>query len=89
MTAMNQKLTKEKQRFYSPQFSALAAVSVRRLAWAIEKPMTASVDHMVKLLPSLVDPSKVCLSCKDNSACVSCVFRQQAANPEIIATLAL
>ena len=80
---------KTNKRFYSPQFSALAAVSVRRLAWALKKPMTTSVDHMVKLLPSLVDPSKVCLSCKDNSVCSSCVFRQQAAHPGTVAALAV
>jgi len=27
-----------KKRYYSPQFSQLAAVSVRRLAWALDKP---------------------------------------------------
>ena len=80
---------KTSKRFYTPQFSELAAFSVRHLAWALEKPMTTSVDHMVKLLPSLVDPSKVCLSCKDNSGCSSCVFRQQAARPGTVATLAV
>jgi hypothetical protein len=76
------------KRYYSPQFSALAAVSVRRLAWALGKPMPAAVDHMVSLLPSLVDPSKVCLSCQDTSRCSSCVFRQQAASPTAVALLA-
>jgi hypothetical protein len=76
------------KRYYSPQFSELAAVSVRRLAWALAKPMPAAVDHMVSLLPSLVDPSKVCLSCQDSSRCSSCVFCQQAANPAAVAVLA-
>ena len=80
---------KYQKRFYSPRFSELAVGSVKRLSWAIEKPMPATVDHMVKLLPSLVDPSKVCLSCKDNSACSSCVFRQQAANPSTLAVLSV
>jgi recombinational DNA repair protein RecR len=76
------------KRYYSPQFSALAAVSVRRLAWALGKPMPEAVDHMVRLLPSLVDPSKVCLSCLDRSRCSSCVFCSQAANPATVAVLA-
>ena len=75
------------KRFYTPQFSPLASISVRRLAWALDKPMPAAVDHMVWLLPSLVDPSKVCLSCQDRSRCSSCVFTSQAASPEIIAVL--
>jgi len=82
MQAPNQK------RYYSPQFSQLAAVSVRRLAWALEMPMPKAVDHMVRLLPSIVDPSKVCLSCKDPSRCASCAFSAHSANPATLAMLA-
>ena len=62
------------KRFYSPQFSEMSAVSVRRLAWAINKSMPAAIDIMVKLMPHVVNPSKVCLSCRDKSKCVSCAF---------------
>lgn len=82
MNSTNQK------RYYSPQFSQLAAVSVRRLAWALGKPMPKAVDHMVRLLPSIVDPSKVCLSCKDTSRCACCAFSAHSANPATIAALA-
>jgi hypothetical protein len=82
MQAPNQK------RYYSPQFSQLAAVSVRRLAWALEMPMPKAVDHMVRLLPSIVDPSKVCLSCKDTTRCASCAFSAHSANPAAVAMLA-
>jgi recombinational DNA repair protein RecR len=66
-----------KKRYYSPPFSDLAVVSVRRLAWAMGKTMPAAIDFMVRLLPSSVDPSKVCLSCKDTSACKTCIFCRQ------------
>ena len=82
MNSTNQK------RYYSPQFSQLAAVSVRRLAWALGKPMPKAVDHMVRLLPSIVDPSKVCLSCKDTSRCAFCAFSAHSANPAAVAVLA-
>ena len=82
MQPINQK------RYYTPQFSALATISVRRLAWALGKPMPAAVDHMVSLLPSLLDSSKVCLSCQDRSRCSSCVFVSHSANPEALASLA-
>ncbi|GHT72316.1 hypothetical protein FACS1894110_26710 [Spirochaetia bacterium] len=61
---------------YTPQFSEMATVSVRRLAWAMgaKVQMPAAVDLMVRLLPSIVDPAKVCLSCQDNSKCQGCVF---------------
>ena len=74
------------KRFYSPPFSALASVSVRRYAWALGKPMSEAVDHMVQLLPKMVDRNNVCLVCKDPSRCSSCTFSgQQAADPETAA----
>jgi hypothetical protein len=70
------------KRYYTPQFSALTAISVRRLAWSKGLSMPAAVDHIVRLLPSIVDSSKVCLACRDNSKCACCVFgslgKQQA-----------
>ena len=74
------------KRYYSPQFSELAAVSVRRLAWAINKPMPAAVDIIVKLMPSIVNPSKVCSLCKDKQACQACVFSKQL-DPEELTVL--
>ena len=62
------------KRFYTPQFSELAAVSVRRLAWSLDVPMTQTMDHIVRILPSVIDASKVCLSCKDNTKCTCCIF---------------
>jgi hypothetical protein len=78
--------TTNNKRFYSPQFSQLAAVSVRRLAWAMGKPMPAAVDIMVKLLPSIVNPSKVCLLCKDKAKCQACTFSKQS-DPQEFAVL--
>ena len=71
---------------YSPNFSETACVSVRRLAWAFNLPMTQTMDHMIEMLLSQVDPARVCLSCKDKSRCSKCIFTKQSTNP---ATLAL
>jgi recombinational DNA repair protein RecR len=73
--------SKSTKRYYSPQFSQLAAVSVRRLAWAMGKPMPKAIDIMVKLLPNIVNPSKVCQLCKDKQACNACTFSKQP-NPK-------
>jgi hypothetical protein len=69
--------TKNQKRFYSPQFSALSAVSVRRLAWHLGISMPKAVDKMVGLLPSLFAPGVICLACKDNTKCKNCAFYQQ------------
>jgi hypothetical protein len=71
--------TNSQKRYYSPQFSAISAVSVRRLAWSLGVSMPKAVDQMVSLLPALFSPGVVCLACKDNTKCKSCAFNQQAA----------
>ena len=73
--------TQYKRRMYTPQFSDMASISIRRFAWATNKKMTKTVDLIVKLLPSIIDPSKVCLSCQDKEKCQNCVFCKQI-NPE-------
>jgi hypothetical protein len=63
-------------RFYTPQFSEMATVSVRRLAWAMGKKvkMPAAVNLMVSLLPYLISPDSVCLHCQDKTKCQACTF---------------
>jgi|GEM_PF-1216021 len=70
------------KRFYTPQFTALASISVRRLAWAMGVSMPAAVNIMVRLLPSIVSPSKVCQLCKDKTKCQSCTFYNQPPQQE-------
>ena len=76
------------KRYYGPSLSAIAAVSVRRLAWAMGKPMSEAIEVMAKSLPANLDPGKVCLACRDNSCCSSCVFGNQAVCQEAAAVFA-
>jgi len=78
----------EEKRYYTPRFSKLASVSVRRFAWALGIHMTEAAELMVRLIPSIIDPAKVCLSCQDNSECHSCCFRTQLTPQEQGALLA-
>ena len=71
-----------KKRYYSPQFSALAAVSVRRLAWAMGVSMPSAVNIMVRLMPLVVSGAKVCKVCKDKTKCQSCSFLPAAPRQE-------
>ena len=81
--------SKSQKLFYGPQLSALAVVSVRRLAWALGSSMSAAVDHMVQFLPSMVDPAEVCPSCRDPSRCTACIFWCQSAAPKTAAVQAV
>ena len=74
--------------YYSPPFSQLAAVSIKRLSWSMRKPMSAAVDLMVRLLPSMVQSAKICMDCKDNTKCQACIFSAQTAEKEAAAFLA-
>jgi hypothetical protein len=78
--------TKKYYGIYSPQFSDMASISVRRFSWAIEKSMPAAVDIMVKLLPSIISSTKVCQLCKDKEKCTACIFSKQF-NPEEFSVL--
>jgi hypothetical protein len=75
------------KRYYSPQFSGLAAVSVRRLAWALKMDMGKAVDVMVSCLPVFIKKYKVCAACKDNTKCQGCIFKTAAELPEQAAAL--
>jgi hypothetical protein len=67
------------KRFYTPQFSNKATVTVRRLAWALGVSMPKAVDAIISLLPSMFSPSVICPQCKDNTKCNLCGFNKQAA----------
>jgi hypothetical protein len=67
---------------YSPQFTELATVTVRRLAWAMGANMGQAVDLMVKALPGFINAEKVCGLCKDKSKCFVCAFKHPREMPE-------
>ena len=77
--------TSDKRRMYSPQFSDMASISVRRFAWATGKSMPATVDLMVKLLLIIINPSKVCSLCQDKGKCQSCIFSKELDPEELTA----
>jgi len=64
----------DKKRFYTPQFSETASVSIRRFARFLNKPMTQAVEKIILLLPFILDASKICQACKDSRKCAICAF---------------
>jgi hypothetical protein len=72
---------------YAPNFSELAAVSVRRLAWAMGANMGQAVDVMVKSLPAFIKTDKVCGSFKDKTKCSACAFQNCGEMPQKALTL--
>jgi len=79
--------TKFIKRYFSQKISPLASASIRRFGWAIKKSMPATIDLLVKLLPLVINPKKVCPLCKDNSKCDSCVFSKEIDSQALAAAL--
>jgi recombinational DNA repair protein RecR len=65
----------------------MAAVAVRRLAWAMELNMGQAVDVIVHCLPGFIKTEKVCQVCRDKSKCGVCVFEFASDFPEQTAGL--
>ncbi len=66
--------TQFESRAYTPQISKDHSDMVRRIAWFLDKPMTKTLEHIILIVSALIEPSKICLSCQDNSDCKTCVF---------------
>jgi hypothetical protein len=73
------KMYTNQKRFYTPRFSEVTIVSVRRLAWSLGVTMPKAVERVVNALPSIFPSSAVCPSCRDNTKCAQCAFGQQSA----------
>ncbi len=62
---------------YTPELSLKASQTLRRIAWALEKPMTETIDIVMENITMFIDPQKVCVKCKDDSLCQECIFSNQ------------
>ena len=64
---------------YTPELSDSASATLRRLAWAVNQPMTKTLEAMFQKISRIIDKQKVCESCKDPSACSICGFNDKEA----------
>jgi hypothetical protein len=66
---------------YTPELSRQGSATLRRLAWFQGRPMTRTLERIViesAETSARSDPGAVCLKCRDNSRCDSCVFGSQS-----------
>lgn len=59
---------------YSPNLSNQSSCTLRRLAWALQLPMTKALEEVIQFLPKIIDRGIVCKSCIDKSKCNQCGF---------------
>jgi len=60
---------------YTPELSDYHSGTLRRLAWALGKPMTKAIHTIFDTMDLVVDPVKVCEKCRDKRLCDQCYFR--------------
>jgi hypothetical protein len=63
---------------YKPELSYKSSCTLRRIAWALNVPMTKAIERVFEHLPKILDRNKVCNECRDKSKCCECVFSAPA-----------
>jgi len=63
---------------YTPELSFQSSCTLRRIAWALEIPMTKAIERVFEYMPRILDQQKVCSFCKDKSKCCECAFSQES-----------
>ena len=61
---------------YTPELTQTNSGVLRRIAWALEIPMTKAIQEVVDYVSRIMDWKKVCEACKDKSFCGNCPFNK-------------
>ena len=60
---------------YTPELSQRSSCTLRRIAWALQIPMTKAIELILfEYSTKTADKDKVCEMCKDKSKCEDCYF---------------
>jgi hypothetical protein len=59
---------------YTPELSQRHSCTLRRIAWALDKPMTVAIEDVFEYVGLIIDRYRVCQACRDKSKCGNCIF---------------
>ncbi len=59
---------------YTPELDSCRSSTLRRIAWALDMPMTKAMTAVIEYVSKAIDSKRVCSACRDKSKCISCVF---------------
>ena len=59
---------------YTPELSQKSSCILRRIAWALNIPMTEAIKRVFDHIVEIVDRDKVCENCRDRTKCDECSF---------------
>ena len=63
---------------YTPELSQAESGALRRLAWAVGKPMTKTMGEVLNHTCQKIDATKVCAACKDKTYCKNCFWQSKS-----------
>jgi len=61
---------------YTPELSYQSSCTLRRIAWALDIPMTKAIEMVFDHMPVILDKEKVCQECRDKTRCDVCAFNK-------------
>jgi hypothetical protein len=61
---------------YTPELSFESSCTLRRIAWALDLPMTKTMEKIFENLPKIFDRQKICEKCRDKTRCQGCRFHE-------------
>ena len=67
---------------YTPELSQPYSATLRRLAWALELPMTETIEKVFDYVVGAVEKKRVCTKCRDKTKCAECAFSQRSQEHE-------
>ena len=59
---------------YTPELTQTYSGTLRRLAWALEIPMTKAIEEVLNYVSKIIEKGRVCEACRDKSFCEQCPF---------------
>jgi hypothetical protein len=61
---------------YTPELDSHQSSTLRRIAWALDMPMTKAMTAVIEYVSDVIDSKRVCNACRDKSRCTSCPFNR-------------
>ncbi|TGM10271.1 hypothetical protein EHQ81_19380 [Leptospira selangorensis] len=68
---------------YSPRLSLESSRTLRRIAWALGKPMTKTSEDIIAYLVNSLNEDAICQTCRDKTKCGTCHFKLGNQNNKI------
>ena len=62
---------------YTPELSIKYSSTLRRFAWAMDLPMTTTINAILETAVERCDKAFICEKCRDRTKCDDCLFRKE------------